>query len=72
MPPLPLEPARIYDGPMAVRFDGYALDKDGRPTFRYRLDETLKGPELAVAETPVPLKGNGPSVMTGPDRKSVV
>ncbi|MFM8273701.1 MAG: hypothetical protein ACKODX_15425, partial [Gemmata sp.] len=49
---LPLEPARIYDGPMAVRFDGYALDKDGRPTFRYRLDETFKGPELAVAETP--------------------
>ena len=55
--PLPLEPARIYDGPMAVKFDGYSLDKDGKPTFKYRLDETFKGPELAVAETPFPLKG---------------
>ena len=55
--PLPLEPARIYDGPMAVKFDGYSLDKDGKPTFRYRLDETFKGPELAVTETPFPLKG---------------
>ncbi|VTR94442.1 probable cytochrome oxidase (cbb3-type) : Probable cytochrome oxidase (Cbb3-type) OS=Planctomyces maris DSM 8797 GN=PM8797T_08489 PE=4 SV=1: PA14: Cytochrom_C [Gemmata massiliana] len=65
--PMPLEPARIYDGPMAVKFDGYSLDKDGKPTFRYRLDETLKGqPELAVAETPVPLKG---SVATGLGRK---
>jgi cytochrome c2 len=59
--PLPLEPARIYDGPMAVRFDGYSLDKDGRPTFRYRtaekaLDESGKGTDLVVAETPVPLK----------------
>jgi cbb3-type cytochrome oxidase cytochrome c subunit len=55
--PLPLEPARIYDGPMAVQFDGYSLDKDGRPTFRYRLDETGKGEVLEVAETPTPLKG---------------
>lgn len=55
--PLPLEPARIYDGPMAVKFDGYSLDKDGKPTFRYRLDESFKGPELAVTETPFPLKG---------------
>ncbi len=64
--PLPLEPARIYDGPMAVKFDGYSLDKDGKPTFRYRLDETFKGPELAVAETPFPLKGLLP---TGLGRK---
>ncbi|MBY0458039.1 MAG: hypothetical protein K2V38_11920, partial [Gemmataceae bacterium] len=55
--PLPLEPARVYDGPLAVKFDGYALDKDGRPTFKYRLDETFKGPDLAVSETPAPLKG---------------
>jgi cbb3-type cytochrome oxidase cytochrome c subunit len=54
--PLPLEPARIYDGPMAVQFDGYSLDKDGKPTFRYRLDETGKGVALEVAETPSPLK----------------
>jgi cbb3-type cytochrome oxidase cytochrome c subunit len=54
--PLPLEPARIYDGPMAVKFDGYSLDANGKPTFRYRLDETGKGAELVVAETPGPLK----------------
>jgi hypothetical protein len=54
---LPLEPARIYDGPMAVQFTGYSLDKDGKPTFRYRLDETGKGALLEVAETPTPLKG---------------
>ena len=54
--PLPLEPARIYDGPMAVQFDGYSLDKDGKPTFRYRLDETGTGAVLEVAETPFPIK----------------
>ncbi|WP_439624738.1 c-type cytochrome [Gemmata sp.] len=67
--PLPLEPARIYDGPMAVRFDGYALDKDGRPTFRYRLSETPGEGTLTVAETPVPMRG---SVATGFVRKFAV
>src|SRR5204863_87794 len=37
--PLPLEPARVYDGPTAVHFDGYSLDRSGRPTFRYTLTE---------------------------------
>lgn len=53
--PLPLEPARVYDGPLAVGFDGYTLDRAGRPTFRYHYtgnpDAVLK-----VQETPVPLK----------------
>ncbi|MBM3979609.1 MAG: c-type cytochrome [Planctomycetes bacterium] len=53
---LPLEPPRVYSGPMAVKFDGYSLNKDGLPTFKYRLDESGKGAELLVAETPVPLK----------------
>lgn len=65
--PLPLEPARVYDGPMAVKFDGYALDKDGRPTFRYRLVDA-EG-TLSVAETPVPIKA---SVATGFVRKFAV
>jgi cytochrome c2 len=59
--PLPLEPARIYDGPMAVHFDGYTLGKEGRPTFRYTLTEGTDG-VLRVAETPTPLKS---SVATG-------
>ena len=56
--PLPLEPARIYDGPMAVHFDGYSLDKTGRPTFRYSLDEGGKGAVLKVAESPAPIKAS--------------
>lgn len=59
--PLPLEPARIYTGPSAVHFDGYTLDKAGRPTFRYTLTEGTDG-VLKVAETPSPLKS---SVATG-------
>jgi cbb3-type cytochrome oxidase cytochrome c subunit len=53
--PFSLEPARIYTGPRAVQFDGFALDADGRPTFRYALTEG-KGAVLKVAETPLPLK----------------
>ena len=59
--PLPLEPARVYDGPTAVHFDGYVLDKAGRPTFRYTLTEGKDG-VLRVAETPAPLKS---AVATG-------
>ncbi|MDB5307885.1 MAG: hypothetical protein JWO38_2087 [Gemmataceae bacterium] len=54
--PLPLDPARVYDGPRAVEFDGYSLDPDGLPTFRYHLTENDKGAVLKVAETPVPIK----------------
>ena len=53
---LPLEPARTYDGPRAVEFEGYALDKYGLPTFRYRLTENNADGVLKVAETPMPLK----------------
>lgn len=67
--PLPLEPARIYDGPEAVHFEGYSLDKDGRPTFRYRLKENPQDAVLTVAETPIPMK---PSVATGFTRKFAV
>lgn len=54
--PLPLEPARVFDGPMAVHFDGYALDRSGRPTFRYSLDEAGRGAKLKIAETPAPIR----------------
>lgn len=54
--PLPREPARVYLGPVAVRFEGYTLDKAGRPTFHYTLSEGKDG-VLKVSETPVPLNG---------------
>lgn len=54
--PFPLEPARTYNGPRAVEFLGYSLDKAGRPTFRYKLQENDKGAVLKAAETPEPLK----------------
>ncbi len=52
--PLPLEPARIYDGPLMVGFDGYSLGKDGSPTFRYHLNGNGKA-VLNVTETDAPL-----------------
>jgi mono/diheme cytochrome c family protein len=67
--PLPLEPARIYDGPMAVHFDGYSLDRDSRPTFRYTIDEGGMGAVMKVAETPVPIKT---TVATGFKRQFAV
>jgi mono/diheme cytochrome c family protein len=54
--PLPLEPARVYDGPQAVNFDGYSLDKDERPTFRYTLRENDRDGVLKVSETVIPRK----------------
>jgi hypothetical protein len=62
--PLPLEPARTYDGPMAVHFDGYSLDKSGRPTFRYWLDEGGRGAVLRIAETPSPVKSSAATGLT--------
>ena len=60
--PLPLEPARIYTGPRAVNFDGYSLDRDDRPTFRYTLRENEKDGVLKVAEIIIPMKA---SIATG-------
>jgi cytochrome c2 len=55
--PLPYtDPPRLFDGPRAVSFDGYALDKHGMPTFRYRLTENATGAALKVTETPTPLR----------------
>jgi cytochrome c553 len=66
---LPLEPPRTYDGPRAVNFDGYSLDKEGRPTFRYHLTENDRDAVLHVSETPIPIK---PSVATGFTRQFAV
>jgi hypothetical protein len=53
--PLPLDPPRVYDGPMMVGFDGYTLDKSGKPNFRYHLLGGPKAARLDVTETPAPL-----------------
>jgi mono/diheme cytochrome c family protein len=66
--PLPLEPARVYDGPPAVGFDGYTLDRDGRPTFRYHLAGN-RNAILKVAETPSPLNA---TVAAGVQRQFAV
>jgi mono/diheme cytochrome c family protein len=66
---LPLEPARIYDGPRVVNFDGYSLDSEDRPIFRYTLRENEKDGVLKVAETIIPLKA---SVATGFIRRFAV
>jgi len=53
--PLPLEPARLYSGPRAVHFEGYSLNRQGQPTFRYTLNEGGTGAKLTIAETPWPM-----------------
>src|SRR5206468_3028163 len=42
-----------YDGPRPLHFEGYGSDRQGRPTFRYRI-APRDGPSLAVEETPGP------------------
>lgn len=57
--PLPHEPPRLYTGPRYVRFEGYTLDQQGRPVFRYTVaaETAVKGdPRLMVQETVGPLR----------------
>jgi mono/diheme cytochrome c family protein len=63
--PLPLEPARIYDGPLVVGFDGYSLEADGTPTFRYHLTGN-RDAVLNVSETIAPMQAG---VATGFQRR---
>lgn len=51
----PLPDNKVYDGPRHLAFDGYTLDKDGVPTFKYRLDASADNP-VKVSERPEPLK----------------
>jgi cytochrome c2/cytochrome c553 len=54
--PLPQEPPRLFDAPLAVHFDGYLLDKSGLPSFRYRVDGWGKGAVLEATEAIIPVK----------------
>jgi mono/diheme cytochrome c family protein len=46
---------KLYDGPRQLAFEGYATDKEGRPTFRYRLQAADPHP-VEVTERPEPLR----------------
>jgi len=46
---------KVHEGPRQLCFDGYSTDKEGLPTFRYRLDAAEKHP-VAVSERPEPLR----------------
>jgi cytochrome c553 len=65
--PLPQEPPRVYTGPRFVRFDGYTLDGQSRPAFRYAIQTNPDGKEeVQITETPLPLRS---TVATGLARK---
>jgi mono/diheme cytochrome c family protein len=49
-----LPEGKVYDGPRQVRFESYGTDKDGVPTFRYRLN-AADPQSVAVTEQPLPL-----------------
>ena len=51
-------PDKVYQGPMAVKFDGYSLDTGGTPTFKYRInpDSGKSDAALIVEDTPQPGK----------------
>lgn len=44
-----------YDGQRFVRFLGYTLDTDGKPSFRYQLNDSDSSSSLLVVEKPVPM-----------------
>jgi hypothetical protein len=49
-----LPEGKVYDGPRQVRFEGYSTDKDGLPTFHYRLN-AADPQSVTVLEQPLPL-----------------
>jgi hypothetical protein len=49
---------KLFTGTRRLSFDGYTLDKEGAPVFRYRLDAG-NGAALKVEERPAPLRGAG-------------
>jgi mono/diheme cytochrome c family protein len=49
-----LPEGKVHDGARQVRFEGYSTDKEGLPTFRYRLN-AADPQSVAVTEQPLPL-----------------
>jgi mono/diheme cytochrome c family protein len=48
---------KVFEGPKQLQFDGYSLDKDGLPTFRYRVEASDANP-VSVKERPEPLRSS--------------
>jgi cytochrome c551/c552 len=46
---------KVYDGPALLHFSGYSTDKDGVPTFRYKL-QLDREKEATISERAEPLK----------------
>jgi len=59
----------MYQGPRAVRFDGYALDAKGQPEFRYAITPDDGKTLLGVTDTPGPAAG---AIANGVSRKFVL
>jgi mono/diheme cytochrome c family protein len=52
----PLPEGKVFTGRRELFFDGYSLDRDGLPTFRYHLEPEF-GKRVAIEERPEPLRG---------------
>jgi mono/diheme cytochrome c family protein len=50
-----LPEGKVYDGPRQLTFEGYSADKNGMPSFRYRLQAADPNP-VEVTERPEPLR----------------
>jgi hypothetical protein len=48
---------KVFDGQKQLQFDGYSVDKDGLPSYRYRLEASEPNP-VAVKERPEPLRSS--------------
>jgi len=51
----PLQNDEFFGGPHLVKFNGYGLDANGSPSFRYGLVDDEGKPRLGVVEKPEPL-----------------
>ncbi len=67
--PLPVDPPRVYDGPLHVHFEGYTLTATGAPVFRYRLALPDHSESVVIQEQPGPLRA---AVATGLTRQFTV
>jgi prolyl oligopeptidase PreP (S9A serine peptidase family)/mono/diheme cytochrome c family protein len=51
----PIAEGKLYEGPSQLHFEGYDMDKNGLPIFRYRINAEESAP-VEVQERPEPLR----------------